>query len=119
VLVDNAPPRVSKLSVAGRTLRGEVVDADSNVVRVEYAVDGGEWQLVFPRDDLFDDETEAFEVVLADDVPRGRHIVAIRAFDEGGNQVAAQTIADLPAAPGRTQPGKAPRGKAQGRGRGR
>jgi len=109
VLVDNAPPRVVSLEVAGRAVRGEVSDGESNVVRIEYAVDGGEWRLLFPSDELYDQRAERFDAALPDEIGAGTRIVAVRAFDEGGNQAASQTSARIPAPPGGPAPAPAKR----------
>jgi hypothetical protein len=69
---------------------GRAIDGFSRIARLEYAVDGREWQVVFPSDELLDNREESFTIDLPSDVPPGPHVVTIRVFDEAGNQVTAR-----------------------------
>ena len=89
ILVDNHAPRVEQLRFAGTRLSGRAVDGLGPIARLEYAVDGGDWNAIFPVDDLFDTATERFDVDLAA-VPAGDHVVAVRATDAGGNAATAE-----------------------------
>ncbi len=83
--VDNTPPVISGLRVAGRRVNGSVRDATSSVVRVDLSVDGRlEWRPVRASDGIFDSETEGFEADLRG-LPEGSHVIAIRAVDALGN----------------------------------
>lgn len=88
-LVDNHPPQVRGLKWAGRTLRGTARDATGPIAKLEYAVDGGDWMIFFPLDDLFDSAEERFELKL-DDLEKGEHIVSVRATDAAGNTASAE-----------------------------
>lgn len=88
VLVDNTPPRIDNLVIAGRRLRGRVVDGTSPVARVEIAVDGKlEWRPITAADGIFDTPDEALDADVSALVPPGSHIVVVRAFDAAGNAV--------------------------------
>lgn len=88
VLVDNTPPRIDNLTLAGRKLRAHVVDGTSPIARVELAVDGKlEWRPLAAADGLFDTPDENVDADVTAVVPPGSHIVVVRAFDAAGNSV--------------------------------
>ncbi|HEX7476676.1 MAG TPA: hypothetical protein VF331_02615 [Polyangiales bacterium] len=83
-LVDNRPPHVDALKVQGGAITGVARDALGPIVKLEYTVDGLEWKLFLPSDDLFDTAEERFALPLAL-LPKGDHVVVIRASDARGN----------------------------------
>jgi sugar lactone lactonase YvrE len=88
VLIDNTPPRIDELQIAGRRLRAHVVDGTSAIARVEMAVDGKlEWRPLAPADGVFDTRDERVDSDVAVLVPPGSHIIVVRAFDVAGNSV--------------------------------
>ena len=88
VLVDNTPPRIDTLEIAGRRLRAHVVDGTSPIARVEMAVDGKlEWRPLGAADGIFDTLDERIDSDVSALVPPGSHIVVVRAFDSAGNAV--------------------------------
>jgi hypothetical protein len=84
IRIDNHAPRVERLRRAGARLTGRAVDGLGPIAHLEYAVDGGEWEPLFPTDDLFDTAEEDFAIDLSPLDP-GPHIVAVRATDAAGN----------------------------------
>lgn len=96
--IDNAPPVVvvnSSRQVNGRTtIQFEVRDEWSSVSKVEYSLDAQQWQVVYPRDGIFDSRNEQFELTLDNsDAARG---LIIRAYDAKNNSATAR--GDLPTA---------------------
>jgi len=91
VLIDNDPPALAGVNVTGRRITGRATDGFSTIARLEYAVDGGEWQVIFPADDLLDTRDESFAFDVPEEHAEGLHVVTIRAFDEAGNQVTTRT----------------------------
>lgn len=88
VLVDNTPPRIEDLAIAGRRLRARVVDGTSPVARVEIAVDGKlEWRPLGAADGIFDTTDERVDADVSSLVGPGSHIVVVRAYDVAGNAV--------------------------------
>jgi hypothetical protein len=88
VLVDNTPPRIETLALAGRKLKARVVDGTSPIARVELAVDGKpEWRPLHPADGVFDTPDETVDSDVSAVVPPGSHIIVVRAFDAAGNAV--------------------------------
>jgi len=101
ILIDNHAPTVT-VSASGTTVRGEAVDTLGPIMRLEIAVDGGDFHLLFPVDDLFDAARERFEVDAATlGIAAGAHIIAVRAFDAAGNQGSAEVTVTIAAAAAR------------------
>lgn len=90
--VDNRRPEVVELAFqsASTTITGVARDNLSLIRFLEYSVDGGEWKFFAPKDGVFDDREEAFEVEIGP-LPTGPHYIAVRATDEEGN-VGAEKI---------------------------
>jgi hypothetical protein len=85
-LVDNTPPVITSLSMAGRVLRARIVDGIGPVARVEIAVDGREpWRPLAPVKGVFDAADESIDADVSSLVPPGSHIVTLRAYDAAGN----------------------------------
>ena len=84
--VDNTRPQVLQLSfdAASALLKGVTRDNLSLIRFLEYSVDGGEWKFFTPKDGVFDDREEAFEVKVGT-LSAGPHSIAVRATDEEGN----------------------------------
>jgi hypothetical protein len=86
VKVDNTRPQVLQLAydATGGILRGVAHDNLSLIHYLEYSIDGGEWKFFAPKDGVFDDREEAFEVKTGL-LTAGPHYIAVRATDEEGN----------------------------------
>jgi hypothetical protein len=86
VKVDNTRPQVQQLAydAAGGILKGIARDDLSLIRYLEYSVDGGEWKFFAPKDGVFGDREEAFEVKIGP-LTTGLHFIAVRATDEDGN----------------------------------
>ena len=88
ILVDNTPPVFKGLALAGRRLRGRVVDGLGPIAGVQLAVDGRtEWRPIGAADGVFDTADEAIDADVSTLVPAGSHIVTVRAWDLAGNIV--------------------------------
>ncbi len=86
IKVDNTRPQVLQLAydAASGVLKGVAHDNLSLIRYLEYSVDGGEWKMFAPKDGVFDDREEAFEVKVGP-LASGPHFIAVRATDEEGN----------------------------------
>jgi len=86
--IDNTPPsiKVSGPTITGQTaeVMFEVADSTSRVVRGEYSVDGGAWQLIFPVDGIADSAHETFKARVTFD-KLGEHVIAFRCADSSAN----------------------------------
>lgn len=101
ILVDNHAPAVEQLGASGGRVSGRAVDLIGPIARLEVAIDGGEWRVVFPEDDLLDTREERFAIdvaAIAPEIGGGPHIVAVRATDAAGNVGSAEIEAQLPGA---------------------
>ena len=89
--IDNTPPVITVAQVAveaGRTRVTLVVrDPHSGIDRVEYAVDAGRWQPVYPVDGAADSRSERYELSLEGEI--AGHVV-VRAVDTMGNIATAR-----------------------------
>lgn len=88
ILVDNTPPSIQDLEVTGKRIRGIVIDGVGPIARIEASVTGSdEWVPFFPRDGVFDEQREEFDVDVTALVPNGHAMLSIRAYDRAGNFV--------------------------------
>ncbi len=86
VLVDNTAPQISGLAVRGRTLVGKASDGIGPVRRLEVRIAGEpEWIPVDPKDGVFDQNSETFEIDLTSFIPPAGALLTVRAFDTAGN----------------------------------
>jgi hypothetical protein len=80
--VDNTPPVITTEVVrrpGGLRLAVHVHDALSAILKVEYSVGSGPWQLIYPIDGLADSPDEQYEIPVANEAEAAR--VIIRASD--------------------------------------
>jgi outer membrane protein assembly factor BamB len=94
-LVDNHPPNVLELRAAAGNLTGKAVDKLGPISKLEYTVDGLDWLLMFPQDNLFDTREETFALPLSL-LPKGEHSVMIRATDARGNVGSSEITLKVP-----------------------
>ena len=96
--IDNTPPaiRVTGPSIAGQSAEVlfDATDLTSRIVRGEYSVDGGTWQLIFPEDGIADSSHESFKVKVTFDKP-GEHLIAFRCADSSSNVGTAKVTATV------------------------
>jgi hypothetical protein len=90
--IDNSPPAVvvtsSRPSNGRTTIQFDVRDEWSTISKVEYSLDAQRWQVVYPRDGIFDGRTEQFELTL-DDADAAKGLI-IRAYDAKNNSATAR-----------------------------
>ncbi|MFN8588579.1 MAG: hypothetical protein U0704_12355 [Candidatus Eisenbacteria bacterium] len=82
--VDNTPPAWTALGGSGARIEGTAADASSPIVRLEVAVDDGDWRLLATDSALADTKEARFHVTLPNLAP-GEHLVSVRAVDLAGN----------------------------------
>ena len=90
--IDNAPPAIavtsSRVNNGRTTIQFDVRDEWSSVSKVEYSLDAQRWQVVYPRDGIFDGRAEQFELTLdGADAAKG---LIIRAYDAKNNSATAR-----------------------------
>ena len=90
--IDNGPPAVvvtSSRPANGRTtIQFDVRDEWSSISKVEYSLDAQRWQVIYPRDGIFDGRTEQFELTL-DNADAAKGLI-IRAYDAKNNSATAR-----------------------------
>ncbi len=93
-VVDNTPPQIAELKAkpdGGKLrIRFRATDALSPIRKAEYSLDGSEWQLVLPLDQLSDSLQEHYGFTLRGNTS-GEHTVAVRVYDRVEN-VAVEKI---------------------------
>jgi hypothetical protein len=82
--VDNTPPRVSGIQAArsqeGHRLTFQAEDDSSAVKKVEYSVDSGKWNVIYPNDGICDSKRESFDVSVPGDT-EGVHTLVVKVTD--------------------------------------
>ena len=84
ILVDNRKPEVLGLAMKYPYVSGRARDDQSPLVAMEYAIDGGDWQVLSAADGICDDLVESFTIKLPALAP-GPHAVAVRVWDSADN----------------------------------
>jgi hypothetical protein len=86
-IVDNTPPIVQRISArkdgAKIAVTFAVEDALSRLKEAWYAVDTGDWMLIYPRDGVIDQKQEEFAITL--EPLKQRHILTVKVIDAAGN----------------------------------
>ncbi|MEP6654392.1 MAG: hypothetical protein ABJA82_13610 [Myxococcales bacterium] len=95
LLVDNGRPEVLELAAAFPVVTGRARDDASPITQIEFAIDGGEFQLISPSDGVADDLFEPFSIRLPA-LARGPHALAVRVTDSADNVGAAQLTVRAP-----------------------
>ncbi len=94
-IVDNSSPRFRDLKHqrSGPEIRisGRVEDEWSDIVRLEYSVNGSDWQDQTPRDGIFDSRTEDLEMIVEVE-PGEEHSILLRGTDLAGNLSTARVL---------------------------
>ncbi len=89
IVVDNTSPLFKALGAkSGKKVAivsGQVVDAGSRIVSIQYTVDSqADWRAVLPSDGIADSDAEKFSFRV-EDLKSGDHRIALRAVDLYGN----------------------------------
>jgi hypothetical protein len=88
IVVDNTPPALVSLEASGRHVSGTAVDGVGPIARIEMGIAGsGEWYPFFPRDGIYDQQHEDFDVDVSTFAPAGRAVIAVRVYDQANNFV--------------------------------
>ncbi len=88
IVVDNTPPAIVTLEANGRRVTGSAVDGVGPIARIEMSVAGtGEWYPFFPRDGIYDQQREDFDVDTSVFARAGGAIISVRVYDQESNFV--------------------------------
>lgn len=97
--IDNTPPAVKNQVVrqlgAGKVgVTGFVEDLTSAISSAKYAINSGDWQVIFPEDTLFDSVQEKLNFEI-DHLKPGAYVLVIRAEDVFGNVGVGKTVFEV------------------------
>ena len=65
-------------------ISGTIKDEYSNIIKVQYTIDGHEWTSAYPVDGVFDSTEESFQITTKRLTP-GDYVLIVNAFDNEGN----------------------------------
>ena len=65
-------------------ISGTIKDEYSNIIKVQYTIDGHEWTSAYPLDGVFDSMEESFQITTKHLAP-GNYTLIVNAFDSEGN----------------------------------
>ncbi|MCF6147845.1 MAG: hypothetical protein E3K37_04210 [Candidatus Kuenenia sp.] len=88
--IDNSRPTIAEPITAeiksdGRCIiTGSAQDKCSEIVKVQYTIDGQEWLSAYPADGIFDSLQETFQITT-EPLHQGDYTVVINVFDSEGN----------------------------------
>jgi WD40 repeat protein len=96
--VDNTPPAIGKiesaLAAGNATISFAAADAESNIERAQYSVDGGEWLLLAPKAGISDGRQESYEFTIHG-LKAGEHTIAVRVYDRFENVGGGKAVVSL------------------------
>jgi hypothetical protein len=93
VLVDNTPPVIEGLKVAGKHVQGVAIDGVGPIARIEISVAGSdEWTPFFPTDGIFDEQREEFDADVTKLAPALPALLSLRVYDKANNAVIRNVI---------------------------
>lgn len=88
IVVDNTPPAIVSLEAKGRRITGTATDGVGPIARIEMSVAGsGEWYPFFPRDGIYDQQREDFDVDVSPFTRAGHVTLSVRVYDRSNNFV--------------------------------
>jgi sugar lactone lactonase YvrE len=94
-LIDNTSPRISSLAAnaSGGRLHAtwSAADALSDIKKVEYSLDGGDWTLAAPVTGLSDSHDLSYDLMIEHIAP-GEHTLAVRVEDDYDNQAVDKVV---------------------------
>ena len=98
-IVDNTRPKITNLTVSASrhkraSVEGLVADELSNISKLQYSVDAGDWIGIFPEDKIFDAREESFRFTVEGLAP-GEHTIVINTADEEGNIGSGKVLVEI------------------------
>jgi len=97
-LISNSTPQVE---IVGHKVAGKKVEIHfraragaGRIASAEFSVDGGEWFIVFPLDNIADSGLEEYQMSTPE-LPAGEHSIGLRASDTVGNTGTAKIVVKI------------------------
>lgn len=102
--VDNTPPTLGEIKTSVTAKRNgtfaatmavsvqfSASDAESNIEKAQYSVDGGEWTAIAPKNGINDGKREDYEFVVSG-LKAGEHTIAVRVYDRFDNVGSGKSV---------------------------
>jgi len=83
--IDNSGPQILNLSVANQNLSFLIVDEFNPIKEVYYSIDGADWKLAYPVDNICDSKSEEFSITINQPSHGSSHTIVVKAADSLGN----------------------------------
>lgn len=99
MVIDNSRPAFRSVNTTSKgegiyVISGAVKDDYSNIIRVQYTLDGQEWISASPVDGVFDSFDESFQITIKQ-IPPGDYTIVVNAFDSEGNIGAEKVLLEV------------------------
>jgi len=93
VLVDNTPPVVEGLKLAGKHVQGVALDGVGPIARIEISLAGSdEWTPFYPTDGIFDEQREEFDADVSHLSFVLPALLSVRVYDKANNFVVRSLV---------------------------
>ncbi|HEX9136591.1 MAG TPA: hypothetical protein VF905_06565, partial [Nitrospirota bacterium] len=96
--IDNTPPHVEvtekSVDSDSATVHFRATDAESNLRRAEFSLDGGKWQMTESEDGIVDSKFEEFAIRVSG-LSIGEHVVTLRVYNSSGNAGLGKAIINI------------------------
>jgi len=88
--IDNTQPTISEITATKNangsfTIAFSTEDNMNHIKKAVFSIDGGEWQIAFPVDEIFDSKKEDFTFTTPADLKDGEHTIRIKITEAAGN----------------------------------
>jgi hypothetical protein len=88
-VIDNTPPEIKNLAAqksgAQLTASFEAVDQLARIKEAWYAIDAGDWQLIYPTDNVADQRRETYQFTISNVAAAASGVLAVKVVDANGN----------------------------------
>jgi hypothetical protein len=95
--IDNTQPTISEITVTQNQdgnfqVQCTTEDKLNHIKEAIFSIDGQDWQIVFPVDEIFDSKTEEFSFATPSELETGEHTVVIKVADAAGNVTSGKQV---------------------------
>ena len=94
--IDNTQPTISEITATKKngsfTIAFSVEDNMNYIEEAVFSIDGGDWHIAFPVDEMFDAKREGFSFSTPADLKDGEHTIIIKITEAAGNVSTKGTV---------------------------
>jgi len=88
--IDNTQPIIGDITATKNpngsfTIAFSAEDNMNHIQKIRFSIDGGDWQIAFPVDEIFDSKKEDFSFSTPADLKDGEHSIIIKITEAAGN----------------------------------